>query len=133
MPFATLVYRDPIIYIYFEKGIRIDSRGLADIREARKKLSGNKPHPTMSVLNEIVDFTPEARAIAADPEAEPGITALAVVIKWLGQRLITDVYKKIDQPVYPTETFSDEEKAAKWLLEHHDKRHYRIAKIEARQ
>jgi hypothetical protein len=63
------------------------------------------------------DLSPEARKVAADKKNSANIIASAIVVKWLAQRLIANVFIEVNKPSYPNRVFNDEQKAVKWLLE----------------
>lgn len=70
----------------------------------------------LTTFDAVVDFTDDARKAAADCKNTYTSIAHAVVIKRLGQRLVTGTYKKLDKPHYPIEIFTDQNLAEKWLL-----------------
>src|SRR6185312_18199 len=107
----TFEYKEPLVHISFNKAICIDEKQLLEMIEVRNKLVNHKPHLVLSVFNAVVDFTDEARKAGADARNSSTSIAHAVVVKWLGQRLLTNSYKEIEKPPYPLQIFCDEEQA----------------------
>jgi len=116
LPFMTFEYKKPIVYINFNQAVLVDEKMIMEMIEFRHKLVNNKPHLVLTTFNAAVEFTPEARKVGATNN--PNSIAHAVVVKWLGQRLVTDSYKQIEKPSYPLGIFADENEAEKWLLSH---------------
>ncbi len=115
LPYLTLEYKKPIVYLNFNKSVLIDKKMLVEMLEVRNKLVCHEKHLLLTTYNAVVDFTKEARELAAASEFAQTSIAHAVVIKRLGQRLVTSNYKQIEKPHYPLEIFSERGKALKWL------------------
>ena len=79
------------------------------------ELTGNKMVPIIMFLGEFSSFGKEAREFSANPENENVAKAIAYVIDNMGHRLIINFYVKINKPVKPIKTFSNEAEAIKWL------------------
>jgi hypothetical protein len=118
LPFVTLESKGAIVYLNFNKAVIIDDKQLRELIDIRNKLANYKPHLVLTVFNAVVDFTDEARKMAALEENTSTSIAHAVIVKRLGQRLVTAAYKQVDKPHYPLEVFTDEDKAVDWLLTH---------------
>lgn len=118
LPFVTLEYKKPIVYINFTKAVTIDEQQILELIEIRNRLVNYEPHLVLTTYNAAIDFTEQARKVAANAQHTATSIAHAVVVKWLGQRFVTGAYKEIDKPHYPIEIFSEEEKAVEWLLTH---------------
>jgi hypothetical protein len=116
LPIALLEYKDPIVYVYFNKDVLIDEKQLLELIEVRNKLVNYKKHLVLTTFSAVVDFTEEARKAAASADVTHTSIAHAVVVRSLGQRLVSGFYKKIDRPHYPIEIFNNQEDAEKWLL-----------------
>ena len=116
--YATIEYKEPIVYFRLTKGVVLDEKMVLECIEAGNKLAGYKPHLLLTDARVQADLSPEARKAAADKKNTATIIASAIVVKWLAQRLISNVFMEINKPHYPTRVFNDEQKAVKWLLEH---------------
>ena len=116
--YVTFEYSEPIVYVNFNEPAIIDKEQLLKLIEIRNRLADYKPHLVLTTFNSVVDFTDDARKAAAIVNNTSTSIAHAVVVKWLGQRLVTGTYKEIDKPHYPLEIFSEKNKAEKWLLTH---------------
>ena len=111
--YAVIEYIEPIVYFRVTKGIVLDKGKIAEIIDAGLKLCNNKPHLLLTDVRVPADVTPDAREIAS---TTPNVVAQAIVVKWLAQRLIANVFMEINKPNYPMRVFNDEESAVKWLM-----------------
>jgi hypothetical protein len=119
--YATIEYKEPIMYIRFKDGVLLGPKEILEIGEAQEKLSVNRPRLILTDARVPVDITEAGREISADPRKHGNVIAHALVVKWLAQRLIANVYKNINKPPYPMRVFDDEKEAVKWLLEQKSK------------
>lgn len=119
---GTFEYKEPVMIYRFTKDGVVDEAEMLEMVKNRKKLVGDKPVVVMSILTGMPDFSDGARKVAALPDTTRNVIAHATVIKWLGQRLLADVFKQVNKPAYPVKAFEDEDTALKWLMEQWQKR-----------
>ena len=115
--YATVEYKEPIIYIRFKDPIMLGPKEVLEIGEAAAKLTNNGARLVLTDVRVLVDITEEGREVSSTREKQGNVIAHAVLIKWLAQWLIAKVYMEINKPDYPMRAFRDEQKAIKWLLE----------------
>jgi hypothetical protein len=65
--------------------------------------------------DEFINITPEARKLIRKLEPLIPITARAVIIKTLGQRILANFYIKFHKPIIPTKIFNNHEEAILYL------------------
>jgi hypothetical protein len=121
LSFATLTYKEPIIFIKYRDNVRLDVKEIHEMMAACDSLSGNKPYLVLANITNFVDITPEGNKASVDKKITGNIIASAPLVKKLGQRLMSNVFLEVNRPPYPMRVFNDEKKAIKWLLEQHKK------------
>jgi hypothetical protein len=119
LPYAIVEYKEPIIYLRLTKAILWGVKEITEYNEAVDKLREGKHHVSFTDARVGADLSPEAREIAAK---SPFVVANAVLVKWLAQRLITNVFVKVNKPPFPMQVFTEEDKATKWLMDEWNKR-----------
>jgi hypothetical protein len=115
--YATLEYKEPIVYFRVTKGIVLQEEQILECIEAGNKLCDYKPHLLLTDARVGADLSPGARKAGSAKKNTANVIAQAIVVKWLAQRLSANVFIQIDKPHYPMRVFNDEQKAVKWLLE----------------
>lgn len=121
LSFATLTYKEPIIFIKYRENVKLDVKEIEEMMAACNTLSGNKPYLLLANITNFVDITPEGNAASVDKKITGNIIASAPLVKKLGQRLMSNVFLEVNKPPYPMRVFNDEKKAVKWLLEQQKK------------
>ena len=121
LSFATLTYKEPIIFIKYRDNVKLDTKEIHELMDGCNTLSGNKPYLLLVDITNFVDITPEGSAASVDKKITGNIIASAPLVKKLGQRLMSNVFLEVSRPPYPMRVFNDEKKAIKWLLEQHKK------------
>lgn len=89
---------------------------ISDIDElsvAFEKMTGGRKVKVLQELDHFTSLNNDARSYAA--ERAPDVTALAYVIKGLGQRLIIKFYLNIRKRKNPAKAFMNYEEAMNWL------------------
>jgi len=119
LPYAIIEYKEPIVYLRLIKAFMWGPKEIIEYTEAVDKLREGKPHLLFTDARVGADLSPEAREIAADNNI---IVANAVLVKWLAQRLITNVFMQVNKPAFPIQIFNEEDKATKWLMDQWNKR-----------
>jgi hypothetical protein len=121
LEYVSVIYQKPIIYLRFKRHIVLGAKEILEIGEAGRKLSNSKHRLVLTDARIPVDISPEGAKAGSNPKNIADVVANAVLIRWLGQRLIANVFITINKPPYPTRVFTDEAKAVKWLLEKYKK------------
>jgi len=118
LPYMTIEYIEPVVYNRYTKDVVLDAEKVRDIGDAVERVSQGKYFLLLSDIRKQIDIPPEAHKIIKEELPKRKIIANAVVVRWLAQRLITNVYSLLVKPKHPLKVFTDEQEAMKWLLAH---------------
>ena len=118
LAFATLTYKEPIVFIKYKDNTRLDAEKVTEILSTCNTLSGNKPFCILADITNTVDSTADADKASADKKNTVNLVASAALVKLLGQRLASNAFLEVNKPPYPMQVFTDKEEAIKWLLQH---------------
>lgn len=81
-----------------------------------KLMEGNyKKHPALLDGDDFANVTPEGRKLVRELEPFIPVSARAMVIKQLGQRILGSFYIKFHKPIIPTKIFDNYSDALNWL------------------
>jgi hypothetical protein len=83
--------------------------------DAIVKFSHNIKHLVIVDTGEFLNLTSKARILIRKLEETVPVTARAVVVKTLGERMIINFYISFHKPIIPTKVFSNHENAMIWL------------------
>ncbi len=72
-------------------------------------------YPALLDGDDFANVTPEGRKLVRELEPFIPVSARAMVIKQLGQRILANFYIKIQEPMIPTKIFNNYEDALNWL------------------
>jgi hypothetical protein len=117
LPYATLTYKEPIVFIRYKDNTLLDTKEINEIFKACHTLTGNEPYLIFADLTNFVDSTNEANKASVDKENIANLVASATLVKLLGQRLQANAFLEVNKPPYPMQVFTDKDEAVKWLLE----------------
>ena len=112
-----LLSRGIVHYTYLPNS-EVDEREHQKNHDALIELVGKEvKFPLLIDADEFINVTPEARKLVRKLESVVPISARAMVIKSLGQRILASFYIKIQKPIVPTKIFNNYENGIKWLEE----------------
>ncbi len=77
----------------------------------------DKKYPLLIDSDVFINVTPEARKLVRKLESIVPISARAMVITSLGQRILASFYIKINKPIVPTKIFNNYADGIAWLKE----------------
>lgn len=83
-------------------------------------------YPLLIDADAFINVTPEARKLVRELESIVPISARAMIITSLGQRILVSFYIKIQKPLVPTKIFNNYEDGIQWLKENHPLRRGKI-------
>jgi len=78
-------------------------------------VDGSKKYPALLDGDDFANVTPEGRKIVRELEPLIPVSARAMVIKQLGQRILGSFYIKYHKPIIPTKIFDNHVDALNWL------------------
>jgi hypothetical protein len=113
--FAEIWFEDGIVHIVYKAGCILNINNIKPIVQDRIKVSNGVISPILIDLRNLVSSDNATRAYLATPEAEKYLSAGAMLINNEIQKLLMNLYLKIDVPKLPAKVFTSEEKAMVWL------------------
>lgn len=102
------------MHVHYFDGTIIDLGLQLKMRAAYKEVTDIK-RPFIFTGGEFVSVTKEARENAVAMENQIPISATAIVIQNLAQKIIADYYYKINKPKKPLKIFKNIDKGIEWL------------------
>lgn len=113
---ATIFLReDGIIQINIKNDIIISKNDVMEIVDCIEEVSQQKKYPVLILAGDYTLPESEARPYIASAEANRYTICNAFVINGVAQKLMANVFMKIDRPATPTKFFNTENEALNWL------------------
>lgn len=78
-------------------------------------IEDNNKYPALLDGDDFANVTPEGRKLVRELEPFIPVSARAMVIKQLGQRILGSFYIKFQKPIIPTKIFDNHTDALNWL------------------
>lgn len=78
-------------------------------------VDSSKKYPVLIDGDDFANVTPEGRKLIRQLEPLIPISARAIVIKILGQRILANFFIRFQKPMIPTKIFNNYEDALNWL------------------
>jgi hypothetical protein len=113
--FTTWLGEDKICYTVVRANAVVELQDAIENTIAIKEISGDKIYPILVNLKLINSISREARDHFAMHNRTPGVSAIAMLIKSPGSRIIGNFFLGLNKPVVPTKLFTQKEKAIEWL------------------
>lgn len=88
-----------------------------EVVDSMNQITGGVPHLLLFMPGKHMSMDKEARSFMATAEALKDVKAMAVIEGSLTQRIIVNLYLKVDKPVVPVRMFKTVDEAVKWLKE----------------
>lgn len=105
-----------VVIVRKKKNSFVDIQAAMEDYHAHRKLAGDKPSPSMLVMNEMLNASAETREFFSKQIHEEYRCAEAYVVNNLAIRLLVSFYMRTVKKSYPIRIFSGESEAYKWLL-----------------
>lgn len=93
----------------------VDIKDLKEIGDAVFRIGNGKKFPNLILVGEYSNITKDARDYSTTIENNVYTLADAFVVRAMHQKLLANLYLKINQPKIPTRFFESEEDAVDWL------------------
>lgn len=106
---------DGILFSQYKKDLTIDLEIAKKTVETRLKASGGQARPSMADIRNLKTVTDEAREYLGSKQVYEGIAALAILTDTPIQNIFANFYLKFSNPPVPTQLFTNNEKALRWL------------------
>lgn len=113
--YAEIWFENGIVHIVYKPGCVLNINNIKLIVQCRLKVSAGTKGPILIDLRNLVSSDNATRAYLATPEAEKYLSAGAMLITNEIQKLLMNLYLKIDKPNLPARVFTNREKALEWL------------------
>ncbi len=111
------VHDDLLIEFKVKKNVKLLDK---DIWESREQSTGYMPGKKFYVLFEVeenFDVSADARRAGASEEYSKHVAAVALCSNRLHEKIIGNLFLKVNNPIVPTRFFDDRDKAIDWLKE----------------
>ncbi len=96
-------------------GKHIDVDEILKIRDANMKLSAGKKYVVLVSSGHLSSISKEAMNLISTKDYSDQIIGKALLVEFMGHRLVGNFYLKVKRPAMQTKIFSDREKALEWL------------------
>lgn len=113
--YAEIWFENGLVYAICKPDCVLSIDATRLIVQDRKRVSNGKKSPIFLDLRNMVSADNATRTYLASAESQEYITAGAILINNYIQRMLMNLWLKIDKPVIPTKGFTDKEKALQWL------------------
>ncbi len=113
--YAEIWFENGIVHIVYKPGCVLNINNIKPIVQDRLKVSAGTKSPILIDLRNVVSSDNATRSYLATEEAERYLNAGAMLITNEIQRLLMNLYLKIDKPNLPARVFTNREKALEWL------------------
>ena len=113
--YAEIWFENGKVHIVYKRGCVLNINNIKLIVQDRLKVSAGTKGPILIDFRNLVSSDNATRSYLATPEAERYLNAGAILITNEIQRLIMNLYLKIDKPTLPARVFTNREKALEWL------------------
>jgi hypothetical protein len=111
------IYDDLLIEFNVKKDVKLKD---TDIWESREQSINYMPGKKFYVLFEVeegFDISADARRAGASEEYSKHVAAVALCSNRLHEKIIGNLFLKVNSPIVPTRFFDERDKAMEWLRE----------------
>lgn len=116
-----------IVHYTYLPNSEVDEKEHQRNHDALTELVGKEQkYPLLIDADAFINVTPEARKLIRNLESTVPISARAMIITSLGQRILTSFYIKVQKPIVPTKIFNNYEDGIQWLQENYPTRRDKI-------
>ena len=113
--YVEIWFENGLVHEIFKPGCVLTMYAAKVIVRDRLYVSGQKISPIFIDLRNMVTADNASRAFLATRESQEYLSAGALLISNEIQRLLMNLWLKINKPLIPTKGFTDETKALTWL------------------
>ncbi|MGZ3862763.1 MAG: DUF7793 family protein [Bacteroidia bacterium] len=116
LPYATLHYEDPIVYIVFREKAQLGFIEIRELNNWAEKLSNGRPYFTLSRVPMDLDITPMGKRLAGDIKEAPLCKGTAIVVKKDIVMYAANFFHAFKKTRFHFKAFTEEKEAVDWLL-----------------
>ena len=111
------VHDDLLIEFKVKKNIKLQDKDIWQSREQSMAYMPGKKFFVLFEVEENFDVSVDARRAGASEEYSKHVAAVALCSHRLHEKILGNLFLKINSPIVPTRFFDDREKAIEWLKE----------------
>lgn len=112
---TVTLLEEEIIHVHLKTNQEIEAVDVQEIVAAIGKMSKGKKFPVFIDAGSFINIDQEAFTFSASEAGNIYTLADAIAVQNLGQKLLANFYLKNDQPLVPTQVFTNKAEALDWL------------------
>lgn len=112
---AISLRSDGIMLYKIKEDYLVDVQDLKDMVEAVKRIGNGKKFPNLILMGNYTNIKHDAMDYSTSEENNIYTIADAFVLKSTHQKLLANLYLKLNRPKIPTRFFNSEDAAVEWL------------------
>lgn len=112
---VTTLIEKGVIENRIKEGVFIEKEDILELKKANLKLAEGERYVVLVVSGHLASISKEARELSASKEFAVQAIAKALVVEYLGHKIVGNFYLKINKPAMKTKLFSNREDALIWL------------------
>lgn len=107
-----------VVNVIYKDNVIIELEDVVELRKVIADLTNNKYYVSVYEAGEHTSVSKEAREISSNDTHIKNRKALAIVVKSLAQRIISNFFMKSNKDIHPIKVFSSKTKALIWAKSH---------------
>ncbi len=111
--FCTLL-EEGVVNVIYKDNVEIELEDVVELRKVTEEMTNGKCYVSIYEAGEQTSITKEAREISTNDIHIKNRKALAIVVKNLAQRLISNFFINASKRSYPIKVFNSKAKALEW-------------------
>lgn len=116
LDFVTITKLDShLVENKFHSGAAVDVEEILKIKQANESLFLDQKYAVLAIASEFSTITRDAQALMASKAFVKNTVAKAILVQYLGQKIMGNFYLNFNKPHIKTKIFIDREKAIEWL------------------
>ena len=119
--YNMVVHDDLLIEFKVKKNVKLQDKDIWESREQSMSYLPGKKFFVLFEVEENFDVSVDARRAGASEEYSKHVAAVALCSNRLHEKIIGNLFLKINNPIVPTRFFDDRGSALAWLKQQRDK------------
>jgi len=111
------VHDDLLVEFKVKKNVKLLDKDIWESREQSMNYMPGKKFFVLFEVEENFDVSADARRAGASEEYSKHVAAVALCSNRLHEKIIGNLFLKVNNPIVPTRFFDEREKAIEWLRE----------------
>lgn len=117
--YATVSYgSDGILYVKIKAGTHVTTEVQDELIKLYNSVASGKKVPFFFEGEEFVTVSKDALENSYKLEEQAPLSATALIVKNLAQKILADFYYKFKRPNKPLKVFKNKDEAKKWLAQY---------------